>query len=213
MKTVHIVLGAPKREEIKPLISEKGLVIGVDRGALLAVEEEIKVDIALGDFDSIATEEKEILSNQVSEIKNYPADKDDTDTEIALLYVLEHYPDAKVLIYNWYGGRIDHLYSILMLVLQKRFQLLVSNVQFISKKNHISFYLPGEHRINKIEMMDYLSYILLTKVKDLTLEEVKYPLEKENFEQPQALISNEFLSEQATFSFTEGIIGVVQSLD
>ena len=42
MKTVHIVLGAPKREEIKPLISEKGLVIGVDRGALLAVEEEIK---------------------------------------------------------------------------------------------------------------------------------------------------------------------------
>ena len=213
MKTVHIVLGAPKGEKLNPLISEKGLVIGVDRGAIFAVEEEIKVDIALGDFDSITTEEKELLSNKVDEILNYSADKDDTDTEIALLYVLENYPNAKILIYNWYGGRIDHLYSILMLAHQERFQPFVSNLQFISENNHISYYLPGEYTIDKIESMNYLSYILLTKVKNLTLEAVKYPLKKVDFEQPQALISNEFISEQASFSFTEGIIGVVQSTD
>lgn len=61
--------------------------------------------------------------------------------------------------------------------------------------------------------MNYLSYILLTKVKNLTLKDVKYVLSEENFEQPQALISNEFLSEQARFSFSKGIIGVIQSRD
>ncbi|HZK23742.1 MAG TPA: thiamine diphosphokinase [Atopostipes sp.] len=213
MDTIHIILGAPKQEEIKPLMDDKGLVIGVDRGGIYALEEEIKVDIALGDFDSMSIREKEILTRNVSKIRNYPADKDDTDTEIALLYVLENYPEAKILIYNWYGGRIDHLYSLFMLVLQKRFQPLVPKIRFISEKNHLSFYLPGEHIINKIGKMNYLSYILLTKVKNLTLKDVKYVLSEENFEQPQALISNEFLSEQARFSFSKGIIGVIQSRD
>ena len=213
MNTIHIILGAPKQEEIKPLMEDKGLVIGVDRGSIYAFEEDIKVDIALGDFDSMSIKEKKLLTRNVSKIRNYPADKDDTDTEIALLYVLENYPEAKILIYNWYGGRIDHLYSLFMLVLQKRFQPLVSKIRFISEKNHLSFYLPGEHIINKIGKMNYLSYILLTKVKNLTLKDVKYVLSEENFEQPQALISNEFLSEQARFSFSKGIIGVIQSRD
>lgn len=213
MEIVHIVLGAPKENEIKPLMHHEGLVIGVDRGALLAVEEGIEVDIALGDFDSITPEEKEVLSQKVGEILNFPTDKEDTDTEIALLYVLDNYPEAKIFIYNWYGGRIDHLYSILLIALQKRFEMLAAQLQFVSKKNHISFYLPGEYRIQKIEEMTYLSYILLTEVKDLTLNHVKYPLQKESFQHPHALISNEFLTNEASFSFTEGIIGVVQSSD
>ena len=213
MENVHIVLGAPKQEEIKSLIQNKGLVIGVDRGGIYAIEENIKIDIALGDFDSMSTEELEMLSKEAREIKKYSADKDDTDTEIALLYVLEKYPEANVFIYNWYGGRVDHLYSLLMLALQDRFLSLISNIFFVSEKNHLTFCLPGEHKVNKIEKMNYLSFVLLTKIKNLTLEDVKYVLSKEDFDKPQALISNEFLSEQAGLSFTEGIIGVIQSRD
>lgn len=47
-KDVHIILGAPKVEDIKPLIQSPGLVIGVDRGAIIAIDEKIKLDIALG---------------------------------------------------------------------------------------------------------------------------------------------------------------------
>lgn len=213
MEAVHIVLGAPKEENIAPLMHQEGIVIGVDRGALFAINEGIAVDIALGDFDSITPEEKEVLQIEAGDIFNFPTDKDDTDTEIALLYVLKNYPETDVYFYNWYGGRIDHLYSLLLVVLQKRFKPLIPYLHFISEKNHISFYLPGEHEIQKIEDMDYLSYILLTEVKDLTLQHVKYTLEKESFEQPHALISNEFLTDKASFSFRDGIIGVVQSTD
>ena len=61
--------------------------------------------------------------------------------------------------------------------------------------------------------MDYLSYVLLTEVKALTLKDVKYELNEESFNRPVALISNEFIGEEASFSFEEGIVAVIQSND
>lgn len=213
METVHIILGAPKEEQIKPLITEAGLVIGVDRGALIALEEEIPLDIALGDFDSISRQGFEKIKREAKHVDAYPSDKDDTDTELAFNHVLENHPNATIYLYNWYGGRIDHLYSILLLPLQERFSALTENMQYVSKKNHISYFFPGEHRIQRMKDMEYLSYILLTEVENLTLENVKYTLNKVSFKQPEALISNEFIDEEAFFSFTKGRIAVVQSID
>lgn len=213
MEDIHIILGAPKEFLLQPLLKSEGIVIGVDRGALFALEEGIEVEVALGDFDSISEHEKSIINHEVTEVIEYPSEKDDTDTEIALLYVLNHYKDSNVYIYNWYGGRIDHLYSILLLVHQERFEQLVPKIQFVSINNEISYYLSGEYTVDKVKGMDYLSYILLTEVKDLTLKDVKYPLNKKSFKRPLALISNEFLEEQAFFSFREGLVAVVQSRD
>jgi thiamine pyrophosphokinase len=213
MTDIHIILGAPKDDLLQPLLKSDGFVIGVDRGALLAIEEGISVDVALGDFDSISAYEKNIIAHETKELIEYPSEKDGTDAEMAILYVLEHYEEANVFIYNWYGGRIDHLYSILLLAHQERFEKLIPNLRLVSKNNDISYFLPGEHAVEKIAGMDYLSYILLTEVKDLTLEDVKYPLTNESFKRPLALISNEFLGEKAFFSFNEGLVAVVQSRD
>lgn len=213
MKDIHIILGAPKKETLQPLLKSDSFVIGVDRGALLAIEEGIEVDVALGDFDSISAREKDIIVHEAYELIEYSSEKDDTDAEIALLYVLKHYETSNVYIYNWYGGRIDHLYSILLLTHQKRFETILPNLRLVSKNNDISYSLPGEHTVDKIEKMDYLSFILLTEVKGLTLEDVKYPLTDESFKRPLALISNEFLEKQAAFSFNEGIVAVIQSKD
>lgn len=213
MAAFHIILGAPKTEKIKPFIKDHGIVIGVDRGAVLALEEGIQVDVALGDFDSISEEEMTTIKNRVQKVIDHPSDKDDTDTELALLYALEHTEEESINIYNWYGGRIDHLYSILLLSLQDRFQSLIERLYLVSAKNNISYYLPGEHIVQKIENMDYLSYVLLTEVKALTLKDVKYELNEESFNRPVALISNEFIGEEASFSFEEGIVAVIQSND
>lgn len=213
MQDVHIILGAPQTEEVKPLIQTKGLVIGVDRGAFIAIKERIKLDIALGDFDSVSNEEKLKVERYAQEVYRFPSNKDDTDAELALLYVLENVEPANIFLYNWSGGRIDHLYSLLMIVLQDRFLPIISKIRFVAGKNQISYYLPGEYELEKIDQMTYLSLILLTKVKNLTLNNVSYPLEDADFELPRALISNEFLNTKASFSFSEGIIGVIQSRD
>src|SRR5699024_10954493 len=213
MEDIHIVLGAPKREEIAPLIQTEGILIGVDRGALLAMEENLKEDIALGDFDSVSPFEKEIIKDSKAKVLSFPSDKDDTDAELAFEYALSHFKMKNIFVYNWYGGRVDHLYSILMIVLQKRFEPLVSKIKYVSKNNFIEYFLPGEYRIDKINQMDYLSYVLMTEVKGLTLKKVKYELSEEDFERPLALISNEFLNSQATLVFKKGIIAAIQSRD
>ena len=61
--------------------------------------------------------------------------------------------------------------------------------------------------------MDYLSYILLTPVENLTLNGMKYELSEETYNRPIALISNEFISNEANFSFDTGIIAAIQSKD
>ena len=213
MTDIHVILGAPKAEEIKPLIKTEGIIIGVDRGALLALEEKLKVDVALGDFDSISSHEKKLVEQSKAKVINFPTDKDDTDAELAFEYILNHFDANNIYVYNWYGGRVDHLYSIMMIVLQKRFKPLISKIKFISKNNVIEYFLPGEYRIDKIDKMEYLSYILMSKVKALTLRDVKYELTRKDFDQPLALISNEFLDNQATLIFEKGIIAAIQSRD
>lgn len=213
MTNIHIILGAPKTEEIRPLLNTEGILIGVDRGALLAIEENLEIDVALGDFDSVSSHEKKLIEDSQAKVLNFPTDKDDTDAELAFEYVLKHFDAQNIYVYNWYGGRVDHLYSILMIVLQDRFKLLIPKIKFVSKNNWVEYFLPGEYRIDKIEQMDYLSYILMTEVEGLTLKEVKYELTGTNFERPLALISNEFLTDQATLIFKKGIIAAVQSRD
>ena len=213
MKAIHIILGAPKVEEIKPLIQANGVIIGVDRGALYALEEGIEVDVALGDFDSISDEEKLMLDNVIKETVSYPSEKDDTDTEIAFEHALKNYDADNIYVYNWYGGRVDHLHSLLMVVLQKRFEQLVPKLKFVSKDNHIEYFLPGEYQLRKMKEMHYLSYILLTEVKGLTLKGVKYEVERTDFERPLALISNEFKNNEAILIFEEGIVAAIQSRD
>lgn len=212
---MHIILGAPQMEVLKPLIQSPGpgLVIGVDRGAFIAIEEGIGLDVALGDFDSVSSMEKSKVKQSAEEIFSFPADKDDTDAELALMYILENLDAANIYIYNWSGGRIDHLYSLLMIVLQERFLPIVSKINFVSSHNYISYYLAGEYNLNKIKRMEYLSLILLTEVKKLTVTDVSYPLKDEDYILPRALISNKFLNEEATLSFSEGIIAVIQSRD
>lgn len=213
MTAVHIVLAAPKIEAIKPLIKKDGIVIGVDRGALLALEEDIQVDVALGDFDSVTADEKDFIQKKVRQKLNFPSVKDDTDAELAILYALAHHPDANIYLYNWYGGRIDHLYSILLIAVQERFERVIPRLRLVSGKNDISYYLPGEHHIRKLDHMDYLSYVLLTEVENLTLNKLKYELTDESYNRPIALISNEFISNEASFSFDKGIVAAIQSID
>lgn len=213
MKDAHIILAAPQKTAVKPLITEGGLVIGVDRGAVIALQEDIRLDVALGDFDSISAAEKRAIKAHAGEMKSFPAAKDDTDAEIAFAYALEQPEIENIYVYNWYGGRVDHLYSLLLVVLQKRFKKIIPKLKFVAQDNYISYYLPGAYEIKAKPAFKYLAFILLTEVKGLTLRHVKYQLTEADFDHPYALVSNEFLGDTAHFVFEAGIIGVVQSRD
>ncbi|MDZ7835323.1 MAG: thiamine diphosphokinase [Alkalibacterium sp.] len=142
---------------------------------------------------------------------DYDSDKDDTDAEIALTLALKDETVRTFSIYNWSGGRFDHLLSILYLIYQPRFKTLIGRLTFYDAANTVSFYEPGEYTIQKETSKKYLSFIGMAPLKELTLKEVKYPLSDQSYAYPRALISNEFLNETCRVSFKEGILAVIQA--
>ncbi|MGX7204866.1 thiamine diphosphokinase [Enterococcus pingfangensis] len=188
-------------------------VIGIDRGNLFLLRRGIVPDLAIGDFDSLNEAEKTEVFSQVAEVLTSPAEKDDTDTQLALVTAFERFPKAEVTLIGATGGRLDHLLANLWLGVEPRFLPFASQIQIADQGNTVSYLLPGNHQIVKAPSMNYLAFCCLTPVKKLTLKNVKYELSEIDFLQPTSLASNEFLTGAAEVSFSEGIIAVIQSRD
>ncbi|MFC4772484.1 thiamine diphosphokinase [Enterococcus hermanniensis] len=188
-------------------------IIGIDRGNLFLLRQGIIPDLAIGDFDSLNTLEKKEVFSQVPEILSAPAEKDDTDTQLALVTTFERFPAADVTIIGATGGRLDHLLANIWLGVEPRFSPFLSQIRLEDQGNSVRYLAPGHHAIEKETDMKYLAFCCLTPIKKLTLKNVKYELVETDFLQPTSLASNEFLMGKANISFSEGVIAVIQSRD
>lgn len=216
MDQVNIMVGGPESSlpaDVYTESKEKALWIGVDHGAIRLLRNGIIPFLAIGDFDSISEAELTQLKEEVEDVRSFPSEKDDTDTELAIQLALEMFPEAEIAVYGATAGRLDHLMSNLLLVFQPRFQPYVSKIRIYDHVNSLSFYLPGNYEISKEADKKYVAFICMMPVKELSLVDLKYPLDKVDFDYPISLASNEFTQDEASFSFTEGLVVVVQSKD
>lgn len=212
---VILVAGGPENLWPKLPESRRNLRwIGIDRGAWRLLKQGIIPDLAVGDFDSLSGNEQSELFGNVEDVMKVLPEKDLTDTELALKVALERYPQAeKYQLIGGTGGRLDHLLANLFLVYQPCFSSLVERFELIDRWNTVRFYRPGKYIVMKEEEKEYLTFLCMTPVDQLTLSNVKYPLVEKNFTVPISLTSNEFLDEHAEFSFNSGLVAVIQSKD
>ena len=87
MKVVIVAGGNYDENLVKSFIDETEedvFLIGADRGALSLINSGYKIDIAIGDFDSVTDEEKETINTYSRKVKNLDPVKDATDMECAL---------------------------------------------------------------------------------------------------------------------------------
>lgn len=212
---MNILLVAGGKPKDWPLIDEQiyDYFVGIDRGSLYILEAGWPLDLAVGDFDSLSKKEFEKISHQSKELLKAQAEKDDTDTQLALALTLKKFPKAEVKIIGATGGRLDHFLSNLWLPLDARFQPFARQISLLDNQNTIQFYLPGSYLITKEAGMKYLAYICLTPIENLSLVKSKYTLKNQRVDRPISYSSNEFVGETAEFSFDEGLIAVIQSKD
>ncbi|EOL49152.1 thiamine pyrophosphokinase [Enterococcus phoeniculicola] len=210
---ILVVAGANPQTWPEILPSEFDIFVGVDRGGLFLLERGFPLDIAIGDFDSLARKEKISVLEQAKEVIESQPEKDDTDTQLALQHVFRTFPEGNVTLIGATGGRLDHLLSNLWLGLEPRFFPFLSRFVLKDRQNNVRFYSPGNYRIYKEPQMKYLAYCCLTPVENLSLFESKYLLENVAVSYPYSYASNEFVTETASFSFGKGIIAVIQSKD
>lgn len=217
-KIVHIVAGGP--EQFLPALSNfknnKGEIfwIGVDRGVQYLLDAGIKPNLALGDFDSISRDALLTLEQATFPVLKFPAEKDQTDMEIAFRQALEQKPD-QIRIFGATGGRLDHFLANISLLTNSHYLERVRTVQLIDRTNILEIRRPGKYTLQKLPDKPYVSFIPLSPaVENLTLQGFKYPLHEASVPFGSTLcISNEIIADSGTFLFTKGILLVVRSSD
>ncbi|WP_188454434.1 thiamine diphosphokinase [Virgibacillus oceani] len=188
------------------------LWIGADRGAYTLVENQIIPDYAVGDFDSISVHEKEQIQKYARNFSEYPAEKDQTDLEIAILKAYELNPDTIYLL-GVTGGRIDHE----LINIQTLYSINKNNIKGIiaDKNNQLEMVNPGKYQITFNENYPNISFVPFTEnIEGLTLEGFYYPLADQTISWGSTLcISNKLLLKNGTFSFSKGILLLIKSRD
>ncbi|MEG1172541.1 thiamine diphosphokinase [Carnobacterium sp.] len=212
---VALLVGGPENmiPDFMQLENQETKWIGVDRGALRLIEKGLVPRMAVGDFDSISTDDLAVLKERIADVLISPAEKDETDTEMAVALALNELKADEVVIYGGTAGRLDHFLANLWMVLQPRFIKHAAKIKMVDCQNSLSFYLPGSYELIKEADKRYLAFVCLTPVTKLSLVDQKYRLDEVDFLYPTSLASNEFIGETGHFSFTSGVIAVIQSTD
>lgn len=84
------------------------LVIAADSGLDLAVALGRRVDLVVGDMDSVSPSSLDRVERSGAEVRRYPTDKDATDLELALDAAVAAGSD-RVVVIGSSSGRMDHL--------------------------------------------------------------------------------------------------------
>jgi thiamine pyrophosphokinase len=196
---VKALLVASLSKRLPPVNAD--FIVGIDRGALVCAQMGLRMDLAIGDFDSVTPKELDVIRTHCKEIVMLDAIKDMTDTQAALAYVGDF---DEVMICGGLGGRIDHqLINIGLVKNDIRLSLW--------DENHLIYAVEGEKIIKKAGYR-YLSLFACVE-STVDLSGVKYPLSNRNIDENDLyLVSNEISSEEA-FIRVKGKVLIIQSND
>lgn len=91
-------------------------VIAADGGSRHAAPLGVRLDTIVGDLDSIGPEQKRLVQTGRVSAHPRPADKDETDLELALLHAFQQ-GSASAVVVGVAGGRLDMILANVMLLL------------------------------------------------------------------------------------------------
>lgn len=183
------------------------LVIAADSGYKNALELGEQVEILLGDFDSLG--EKNIPKKV--EVVKVPAEKDFTDTQLAVQYAADK-GASEIVIVGGLDGRLDHTLSNIAIL------------RDLAEKNIYATMTNGYNRIRYLKASStliarsgfrYLSVLSDgEKVKGVSVEGCKYPLKNATLTNKyQYAVSNEIVGNCALVSVRKGAIYIIESKD
>jgi len=182
------------------------LRIAADSGYQNALALGEKIDILLGDFDSYTGKLPEGV-----EIVEVPAEKDFTDTQLAVRTALERGADEVVII-GGLSGRLDHTLSNIC-ILPNLWRARVHAV--MTDGNNRIRYISSTSTLIARSHFRYLSLIAISeKLKGVSIEGCKYPLSNATLTRAdQYAVSNEITGNCALISVKKGECYVVESME
>lgn len=188
-------------------------VICADGGMEFCRRAQILPELILGDFDSADAGTLQYYMQRIPErILRFPAEKDETDTELTIMKAIELGAD-EITILGGTGSRIDHMLGNIQLL-------------YFALKEGVSCCLVDP--CNRIRMIDgpmeckrreqfgkYISLMPFTpEVQGLCLKGFAYEVEDFTLKCGKSRgLSNEIAADTASISFTSGCLLVIESKD
>ncbi|HEM4563221.1 thiamine diphosphokinase [Streptococcus suis] len=188
------------------------LYVGVDAGSLRLLDHSLPLDWAIGDFDSVTSEELGRIKDQAGRFLQAPAEKDDTDLELALKEIFKAYPQAQVRIYGALGGRMDHMMANLFLVAEPDLAPYMEQIELVVSQNVVRFRPAGQHRLSSIAGMKYISFMPSDQSR-LIIRHAKYSLDASNYFFKKCYSSNEFIDRDIDIQLDQGYVVLIYSKD
>lgn len=193
------------------------MLIAVDRGLMFFERKNLSPHYIVGDFDSVSKEVLDKYRNMGgNEVKSFCPEKDETDTELAILLALNKGCKTLYLL-GATGSRLDHMLGNIQLL---GFGLRNKAECYLIDPNNKLRLIDGRTVIKREEQFgDYISLIPYTPVvKGITLTGLKYPLNDYTMsgfylEGAKTIsgVSNEMIDDEAVIELKEGILVLIEA--
>lgn len=196
------VVTHPVPKDIKSVIKieEDDVIIGVDQAVQSLYRQRIRIDLAIGDFDSLKNQG---MLNTLSVIRLEPV-KDVTDTYQALLEAYKMNPKHVFLIGGIGGDRIEHF------LIHTMFFKPFPNLVMKDEKSTLFLLKEGTHTFAKDN--DFYTFIAYP-FANISVKGFKYELNHYMLKTYDPLcISNEIKDLKGTLDVHEGSVLVVRSV-
>ena len=184
------------------------LIIAADSGLNHAKTLGLTPSVVVGDYDSLG-QAPQVDANV--EVITHPAEKNETDTQLAVGLALTRGADD-IHIIGGLGGRLDHTLSNLAILEEltaKKVRCVIEDGQ-----NRVRL-LSSDSTILPRSGYTYVSLLALDPiVKGVEIEGVKYPLKNEKLSRTfQYAVSNEITGNVAFIAVKKGGVYIIESRD
>lgn len=179
------------------------VIVGVDYGAFILAQKGIRMDVAIGDFDSTSNSEFELVEKFSDKVIKLKVEKNETDSEAAIMY-LQALGYKDITIVGDIGNRLDH-FLINYRLIEKY------NVTYLLNDSKIFSLEKGVHKVKN----EYQFLSLFTNDRcSLNLSGTKYKLKNATINYFDTYTSaNEIIDDNATIEIISGKVTVVLSSD
>lgn len=177
-------------------------IVGVDSGLDYLIENHLRIDLAIGDFDSVNPKYLEEIEKRSSQVIRLEVAKDMTDLAYAIDYVYNNMEYDSITVYGGIGGRVDHFLANLNLL--KKY-----DVVFRDNRTVMYPLRKGTHHIDNFHQ--YISFFAIEDCYNLSIKGFRFEVTNYYLSTNDSLcVSN---SGSGDVSFTKGRILVISTDD
>jgi len=199
----------PNIEKARALLHPDDFIVCADGGTRHAMSLGIKPNLIIGDMDSISDNERRKMKEAGIDIVKFPADKNETDLELAITHALTLNPD-QILILAALGGRMDQ--TLANVALLSNPELATFDIRLADGVEEI-FFCRNQAQVEG-RSGDIVSLIPWQgEVTGVFTENLRWHLHHEKLYPDKTRgISNEMTADVALITITRGLLLIVHRI-